>query len=99
MVLPGMRTHVRMLLEEAGTLCAETEDEEVCQLEKTINREWVSCREGGCDAARLGAFDYRKQQKQAKRSAREYISNYDALVAALAERATPKAENSRIQRP
>ena len=39
-----------------------------------------------CDPANLGAFDYRKQQKQAKRSASEYISNYDALVAALETR-------------
>lgn len=39
-----------------------------------------------CDAGKLGEFDYRKQQKQAKRSAREYISNYDALADALARR-------------
>lgn len=39
-----------------------------------------------CDVAKLGEFDYRRQQKQAKRSAREYISNYDALANALARR-------------
>lgn len=40
-----------------------------------------------CDPGRLGAFDYRKQQKQAKLPPRDYISNYDELVAALAKRA------------
>lgn len=40
-----------------------------------------------CDPENLGAFDYRKQLKQANRSAREYISNYDALVAALEKHA------------
>jgi len=41
-----------------------------------------------CDPAKLQAFDYRKLQKQARRPAREYISNYDALVAAVGCRAT-----------
>jgi hypothetical protein len=36
-----------------------------------------------CDPGRLGEFDYRKQQKQSRRAAREYITNYDQLVAAL----------------
>lgn len=41
-----------------------------------------------CDPDMLGEFDYRKQQKQAKRPASAYISNYCALVEAVKLRAT-----------
>lgn len=37
----------------------------------------------GCDPAKLGEFEYRKQQKQSKRTARDYVTNFDQLVAAL----------------
>lgn len=36
-----------------------------------------------CDPAKLGEFDYRKLRKQSKRSASDYISNFEQLKAAL----------------
>ncbi len=36
-----------------------------------------------CDPARLRDFDYRKQRKQSRRQASDYITNYDALVSRL----------------
>jgi hypothetical protein len=36
-----------------------------------------------CDVGKLREFDYRKQTKQSKRSACDYITNYQQLVAAL----------------
>jgi hypothetical protein len=37
----------------------------------------------GCDPGKLHDFDYRKQRKQSGRSARDYVSNFEPLVAAL----------------
>jgi hypothetical protein len=39
----------------------------------------------GCNPERLSDFEYRKQQKQSKRPAHEYITNYRQVVAALQE--------------
>lgn len=36
-----------------------------------------------CDLQKLGDFEYRKQQRQSKGSARDYIRNYDQLVSSL----------------
>ena len=36
-----------------------------------------------CDENKLREFDYRRQIKQAKRTASDYISNYPELVAAI----------------
>jgi len=37
----------------------------------------------GCDPAGLAAFDYKRLTKQSSRPARDYISNFDELTAAL----------------
>lgn len=42
-----------------------------------------------CDPEKLREFDYRKQRKQSKRSARDYITNYDQLTAMLGHRSPP----------
>jgi hypothetical protein len=55
--------------------------EEFLESDVTVVRNLMSFLD--CDPAQLGEFDYRKQQKQSKRSAREYISNYDRLVEAI----------------
>ncbi len=36
-----------------------------------------------CDPERLRDFDYRKQRKQSKRQASDYIMNYEALYSRL----------------
>lgn len=36
-----------------------------------------------CDTGKLNEFDYRKQQRQSRRTAADYISNYHQLIAAL----------------
>jgi hypothetical protein len=39
-----------------------------------------------CDTSRLREFDYRRQKKQSRKSASDYIANYPQLVAALENR-------------
>jgi hypothetical protein len=49
------------------------------------NRESVAALVSflGCDAAHLDTFDYKRLTKQSRRSARDYIANFDELTTAL----------------